>query len=59
MHMHPYTLRDYIEKGFVNVLMIGKRPWIVADEIDRYNQEGKLSPEPPAEIGGFGSFYGT
>jgi hypothetical protein len=65
MHMHPYTLRDYIAKGFVNVLMIGKRPWLTQEEIARYNQEGKLSPESPAQafgeesppLDGIGTFY--
>jgi glutaredoxin len=47
MHMHQYTLREYVDKGFVSVLVIGRRNWVTREEIDRYNQEGKRSPESP------------
>jgi hypothetical protein len=48
--MHPYTLRNYISLGYVETLVIGKRPWIMRDEIVRYLAHGKRSPEPQSEI---------
>lgn len=40
--LHPHTLRKYIEDGDVAVIMIGARPWVTQQEIDRFNREGKL-----------------
>lgn len=45
LDLHPYTIRDYINRGFIRYIMVGKRPWILPDEIERFQREGKLSPE--------------
>lgn len=45
MELHPYTVRDYIAKGWLAYVMIGKRPWITKEELARYQNEGKLQPQ--------------
>jgi hypothetical protein len=50
MEIHPYTLREYIQKGFVEAFWIGKRPWIMGDEIERYRTHGKRTPEHSHDI---------
>lgn len=44
MDLHHHTLRRYIDQGFIEAFWIGKRPWLMAEEIERYNTMGKRIP---------------
>lgn len=50
LDMHPYTLREYLEKGYIHCIMLGKRPFITEAEIERYKEHGK---RVPAQDGAF------
>jgi excisionase family DNA binding protein len=47
MDLHHHTLRRYIEEGRIRVTWVGKRAWISAETIDRYNAD-KVDEEPPS-----------
>ncbi|MEB3026022.1 hypothetical protein, partial [Parvimonas sp. M13] len=55
LDMHPYTLREYLSKGYIESILIGKRPWITKHEIERYQKHGKRDPDKIAETN---DFYG-
>jgi excisionase family DNA binding protein len=58
MQLHHHTLRKYVEEGAIKALMIGKRPWIEKDEIDRYQREGKRTINPFPASPGIEANYG-
>jgi len=45
MGIHPYTLREYIERGYIQTIPIGKRHWVTEEEIEHYRVHGKRTPE--------------
>ena len=50
LDMHKYTLKEYIEKGYVQAIVIGCRMWITSEEIERYKLHGKRDPNDPASL---------
>lgn len=53
--IHPYTLREYIQRGYVDTFLIGKRHWVTKDELEHYRIHGKRTPEthtvsPPSDV---------
>jgi hypothetical protein len=51
MGINHHTLRKYISEGCVEVLYIGKRPWVMAYEIERFQREGKRTQNPSPSFG--------
>ena len=41
MDIHHHTLRKYIDDGSVEAILIGQRPWISKEEIERFRGDGK------------------
>lgn len=52
LDMHPYTLREYLEKGYIHCIMLGKRPFITEAEIERYKEYGKRVPAQDSHLTG-------
>ena len=54
--LHYHTVREYIRLGFLDALYIGKRPWILPEELERYKRFGKrdLSQPDDGEENGYG-----
>lgn len=42
--LHYHTVREYIRLGFLDAIYIGKRPWILPEELERYKRFGKRDP---------------
>jgi hypothetical protein len=58
MNLHHHTLRHYVEEESVEAFWVGKRAWITQEEIDRYNREGKRTPNPTPSDADNGANYG-
>jgi hypothetical protein len=39
--VHRYTLREYIDRGYLLPIYVGKRPWLTREELIRFEREGK------------------
>lgn len=44
LSVHPNTLREWIDKGYVRAIQVGCRKCITFDEIERYKTEGNYDP---------------
>lgn len=48
---HPYTVRDYVRKGWIQTIDVGRLQMITLREIERFKTEGNYQPSdtpPPA-----------
>lgn len=45
LEMHPYTLREYIDKGYIRTIPFGARQIVTEEEIRRYMNHGKRNPD--------------
>jgi hypothetical protein len=50
LNLHEYTIREYIARGFLDAFMIGRRAWITAQEISRFQVHGKRDPEAVTSV---------